>query len=821
MGNKRSFSQTNSANPSPNSSFSIPTGPAKGRRRADSNATVTSQTGSQAGTAGGRSTPSVNKKANSGKLAAQTGSRGGSVAGDGTAPSAKGGKGSSDAAALAAAAALAQKRTLTDFRIESLEIVELGWSWKAVPLSEILKKLAIKDQKLEAGQAQTPDTKVEDDLEDAADALDDGAGIRENTAESEAETVKAEDGDPDTVGMPALGSETGETDEKEDIVTASQEHVVDIEDGSEAPLTDGVEDLSLPAGSPDIPASTGDAAVPMQRADSRREKRKHSEEQEDRDGEGDHRMDTGEDIEGSSTSGAPVGKKAKSDVAAPPEAIQAGPGGALAGNATTEESTEKEREPHKSPVVTASEDLPAQATASSHTSTESFVFGENGDANAHRASSQLPPSAKEESPVTANDDNDDNDDEEVAARVLRTAGSTASEATPAEEDDKDPVLSAQQAPVEAPEVIEDAALRSLGTQSVQKEVLPSKAAAKQAKANNLSASKKYRENSRLRIYFSTPLDESPLKASSNTKKSKQAQVEPVLPVAPKSTRGQKRRAKLDPDALRAQRAMSVESRMSLAVPEPDGRDDDGAQPETPEVAKSAEGLTSEGPEADAGVQTEAEAEAEAGRNANGGEDDLDGEPLTSAAPVEDDDGADEAPAVGNTREPTGMVPTSSTSQAAASSPPPTSAQTIDIQGEASAVDKTHLDPPSDDAELATAEISAATTTEAATARGVEGEIKDSMKEEEDLEPTVDNTEGDVPPATQSAQPSEDRVSISYARNSRRIVLDASVVEEMVVHRAEGKIEMKIRLAPVGLAEQKARICAGVYVSPASRGRHSR
>ena len=63
------------------------------------------------------------------------------------------------------------------------------------------------------------------------------------------------------------------------------------------------------------------------------------------------------------------------------------------------------------------------------------------------------------------------------------------------------------------------------------------------------------------------------------------------------------------------------------------------------------------------------------------------------------------------------------------------------------------------------------------------------------------------------EPSPDRISISYAKNSRRLVIDANVVEEVCVHRAEAKIEIKIKLEPIaGHKASSLRYCQGVFVS---------
>lgn len=69
------------------------------------------------------------------------------------------------------------------------------------------------------------------------------------------------------------------------------------------------------------------------------------------------------------------------------------------------------------------------------------------------------------------------------------------------------------------------------------------------------------------------------------------------------------------------------------------------------------------------------------------------------------------------------------------------------------------------------------------------------------------------------EPSADRISISYARNTRRMVLDAEVVDKVTIFRAEGRIELSVAIHPatLGNANEAAldefRICRGILVSP--------
>jgi hypothetical protein len=67
-------------------------------------------------------------------------------------------------------------------------------------------------------------------------------------------------------------------------------------------------------------------------------------------------------------------------------------------------------------------------------------------------------------------------------------------------------------------------------------------------------------------------------------------------------------------------------------------------------------------------------------------------------------------------------------------------------------------------------------------------------------------------------PSADRISISYAKNTRRIVLDARVVETVKIFRAERKIELLVSIKPAMTGEgdsavmDEYRTCQGVLVN---------
>ncbi|GAA5827419.1 hypothetical protein JCM3770_003966, partial [Rhodotorula araucariae] len=67
------------------------------------------------------------------------------------------------------------------------------------------------------------------------------------------------------------------------------------------------------------------------------------------------------------------------------------------------------------------------------------------------------------------------------------------------------------------------------------------------------------------------------------------------------------------------------------------------------------------------------------------------------------------------------------------------------------------------------------------------------------------------------EPAADRISISYARNTRRMVLDADVIESVKVYRDDGRIELAVRCKPATTGEgqhqviDEFRVCQGVLV----------
>ncbi|BGP32442.1 hypothetical protein JCM10296v2_004223 [Rhodotorula toruloides] len=75
----------------------------------------------------------------------------------------------------------------------------------------------------------------------------------------------------------------------------------------------------------------------------------------------------------------------------------------------------------------------------------------------------------------------------------------------------------------------------------------------------------------------------------------------------------------------------------------------------------------------------------------------------------------------------------------------------------------------------------------------------------------------VEPLLGPPKPAADRISISYARNTRRMLLDAEVIDEVKIKRGDGKIELTLRCKPAVLGEgerqmeDEFRVLKGVLV----------
>lgn len=70
------------------------------------------------------------------------------------------------------------------------------------------------------------------------------------------------------------------------------------------------------------------------------------------------------------------------------------------------------------------------------------------------------------------------------------------------------------------------------------------------------------------------------------------------------------------------------------------------------------------------------------------------------------------------------------------------------------------------------------------------------------------------PTVDRRDPSENRVSISYARGTRRLNVDAEVVRRLVVRRQEGAIEIVVDVRKVGNSIAGVHVCC-IHLPPAA------
>ena len=529
------------------------------------------------------------------------------------------------------------KRTLTDFRIESLEIVELGWKWKALPLEH-----ASVHQENDAGSKKKRPFEKQ--------AKDD--------TELEKEDLTHKDV---PLESPLLGIQPNDT--------------------PEAPQSETDEAITPAVGNPTSDAAK--LAPAMQRGDSRKEKRKHSEEQ-DEDETGETTIQEGETAsKNAKEHDQPIGKKVKGDTGikaeedeksvTPPPVEHTGE----TQNPAVSDETDPSEEALDLLAVPETRDEPVRTGDAGEAATEEVGRDESPNEEEEIAPSEDPADTTTAfRSATQSAASEDDSGDEVAASVIARA----------------PSLSGTKSPVDSPRTEEPPRVQVSQAQTKndsphgknRKESLPSTPS-----IPSNGKGKKFRENSRLRIYFSST-------AVYEQKMSNRYPFDRLTPQMHK-------RVKREKEMPRQQRAESVESR---ATQQDIDRTDDGADEDD--------------------------------------EDDVDGEPI---AFVEESDTEERSP------------------------PPPSSLKS----------EETEISLPGKDKD-------------------------DKVKSE--AEPSTAAL-----PSRRLSEPSADRISISYARNSRRLVIDAEAVEELSVHRVEAKIEMKIKLERIEEGEQEmaTRYCRGLYV----------
>ncbi|KAK9895974.1 hypothetical protein P389DRAFT_72780 [Cystobasidium minutum MCA 4210] len=523
------------------------------------------------------------------------------------------------------------KRTLTDFRIESLEIPLLHWSWKATPLSQILAKMNLKEKEELVG--------TRDDVPYPAVAQEKQLLPK---AEATTENSAASCVDP---AMPPL----------------------------EQVKEESVQEEATVAGSSD-----------MQRSDSKPENRKHARDEDDDDEvERDGRV-ASEEVKDLAT--YPIGKKVKSEAIGDLPLAESGSVALPAGSveAVSDETTAEAAEPPQAEAGTLSETkLEEQA----------------GTAAADDA-----PSDVKEEPVEDHVSDTSESADEIAETIIANRpsevkeGEADLEATPAPE--KDDVADEQEV-IPGEEGEGPLIINRIKTEDTPK-----------------SVPKKFWENSRLRIYFMSPVELEQKDVRQNLLK------KPKVAAAP-----------AQPESERSIRESSAETITEKTIITSEAQDPAKVEESTQVIAADVEA-------ADGTDATEATA------------DDLDGEPLA-------------------------------------------------IEAQASDVDNKVADSDSQ----AKQEEAADKTTAAPRKEEPQGTLAGATNE---------NGQKLLPP-------SADRLSIAYAQNTRRLIIDAEVVDQLVLHRAEGKIEITVRAEePLSIEEGKDFRCAkGVFVEKStSAGEHS-
>ena len=613
------------------------------------------------------------------------------------------------------------KRTLTDFRIESLEIVELGWKWKAMSQNDVLaewlpvdppeqdetKKVnpdepEMKDSKENIVQLGVNDSDQENrsDREGSPDKKVEleSRGILEKETDQEKHSLVTSDTVTDLEEETGLGGELGlgaEHDAPKELVrVAKAEALQDKDDtpnllSTDLPGEDGLDEASLKLDKTD-PEPAG-AAPAMQRCDSRKEKRKHSEEEEN------HQTasDVNEDEKAGKTDkeqDQPLGKKVKSEgtLRSPKVSYDGGqlPAGSEESGSAAERPTDPgEQTSRASPTPSDSGHKSIALTAQDSASNE--VSGQNDNVD------EVSPEPQVDEPISAEEDESSSDSEsssgdEVAASVIAK-----------------PSIHNDAKPSDKPSSRIKESSRALNAQAASKEEkFKPPSLVKSLHQKNADA-KKFRENSRLRIYFSSriALDQKVVKKHASGRSSPQ----------------KFKRIRREKEVSRLEREDSVESRLTQPDQDPI---EDGSDKEV--------------------------------------EDDVDGIPIAQNGEDDADTDADG-----------------------------------DGDAEAEAEDGKHTPLPSP--------LS-----------------KEVTVKSEEVEPDLPKTDSQIIAKTALSedgtrlkndnQPSADRISISYARNSRRLVINAENIEELTVHRVEAKIEIKIKLTPVeGEETDNVRYCRGVFV----------
>lgn len=581
----------------------------------------------------------------------------------------------------------AQKKTLTDFRIEGLEIVELGWSWKALP-NTIPENESLETEQPNLDLPLTRSEKVETDEESTDDSSD-----------SESDDDEGED-DEDIVDKSSETSALEQIDEAEEVENNAEALDTDL-DGIDIskPLETAATSVTMESkASVDSATTSSSTTVDASLTDRRKEKRKHSgSDDEDPDI---HAVD-GELEEKDSSHHGPLGKKARS-LPQPANIEQEMPMVAPSIHDDVHDSALVETE-HALPInagndtvasvqmedVPNAEDvhvLPLATSAPANlaeTPSDHLSVAIAGDAKVDLKEGVVPAIIEHEDTV------------EAPSATLHGFAHADQASTTADGTAHSSPKSDLAIPESAPELLRP----------------PSQASRKSAK--------KEVDNSRLRLYF-----------SHNVPK------EPAVPI-------------VAPAVAASSLRMQGQKRRRLQTPA------DEVPSEPVEIGAVEVQESKADVKADTAITGQAEVvEVHASDNAKTGE-----ESVTEAKTETDD--------------------------------------TVNALG----------------SDAAEAEVVAAHTPSLSAVNYTE-----KFSEEAQFTST-DKTSLETPLAkpTQSTissnEPSPDRLSISYAHNTHRLIIDASVIEELCVFRAEAKVEIKVRLSSYSTSPT-TRCYNGIFVSGA-------
>lgn len=503
---------------------------------------------------------------------------------------------------------------MTDFRIDSLEIPALNWTWKATPLSQILAQMNLKE-------TEDVSTKKEKEFEPK-------------------------------VGHAAIAP------------TDTEKHP-EVQDRSEelSDATAKVEELG----------TSTPVSADLQRSDSRPEKRKHARDEEEEEEEERLRQVASEEAKEPVI--YPVGKKVRSE-RAPDILDEASSAAAIPALPTRAEASDED----VAEVVPTSEAVP--------------------NLDSTLAVEEVSPTAGDAEIEQSDNDSESSDSsEEVADSIIANR--------PQEEK-----LEGDDTVTPMPEDQQPLADTSIKVEEDQVDLQHSKAANESSVKERVpikSVPKKFWENSRLRIYFMSPveLEQKDVRQTLLRQKGKATGTP-----APAETKDADRKASVETVTSKTA-AVANETASLLEATTTDTRSD-----------KIESASVSETP------------------------DDLDGEPLSSA------------------------------------------------EQEA----------------LSTVSVAAVEGDEAASTKAPQApEPAHALQVVNGAEAAEDES---IDTRRQLSSPSADRLSIAYAQNTRRLVIDAEVIDEVVLHRAEGKIEISVKLeGPTTEEEGLGFRCAkGVYVS---------